>query len=174
MKTVFGTRSHPSGPIAGVPTSRAYSGPGAGIPPTRWRPRIPPGAVNLPDAPTSHKDTTTPVSPHRSHRRQFFAGGIRPDAGAAVRPRVGPPGTDRLERIAARLGSRVRHVITTAFAGVDAMGNTRKDLYVRACLLCIPGRSRMSKAELAHAIAEAEAACAVRGEHPQHTLRRAA
>jgi hypothetical protein len=128
----------------------------------------------MPNAPTCHKDTTTPVSPHRSHRRQFFAGGIRPDAGAAGRPRVAPPGTDRLERIAARLGSRVRRVITTAFAGVDAMGNTRKDQYVRACVLCIPGRSRMSKAELAHAIAHAEAAFAVRGEHPQRTLRRAA
>ena len=128
----------------------------------------------MPDAPTCQKDTTTPVSPHRSHRRQFFAGGIRPAAGAAVRPRVGPPGTDRLERIAARLGSHVRRVITTAFAGVDAMGNTRKDLYVRACLLSIPGRSRMSKAELAHAIAHAEAACAVRAERPQDTLRRAA
>jgi hypothetical protein len=68
----------------------------------------------------------------------------------------------------------VRRVITTAFAGVDATGNTRKDLYVRACLLCIPGRSRMSKAELAHAIAHAEAACAVRGDHPHDTLRRAA
>jgi hypothetical protein len=114
-----------------------------------------------------------PVSPHRSHRRQFFAGGIRPDAGTAVRPRVAP-GTDSLDRIPTRVGSRVRRAITTAFAGVDYEGNTRKDRYARACLLCIPGRSRMSKAELARAIAHAEAALTVRGEHPHGALRRAA
>jgi hypothetical protein len=113
-----------------------------------------------------------PVSPHRSHRRQFLAGGIRPDVGTAAGPPVVRLGIDGLERVTARVGSRVRRVITTAFAGVDLAGNTRKDLYARACLLCIDGRSRMSKADLAHAIAQAEAAFTVRSEHPQHTLRR--
>jgi len=57
-----------------------------------------------------------------------------------------------------RSGPRHRHALATAFAGVDYEGNTRKDLYARACLLCVPGRSRMSKAELARAIAATEAA----------------
>jgi len=52
----------------------------------------------------------------------------------------------------------LRHAVATTFAGVDYEGNSRKDLYARACLLCVPGRSRMSKAELARAIADAEAA----------------
>jgi hypothetical protein len=38
------------------------------------------------------------------------------------------------------------------FGGVDYYGNTRRDLYERAKQLEIPGRSKMSKKELARAI----------------------
>ncbi len=40
------------------------------------------------------------------------------------------------------------------FGGVDAEGNTKKELYARARRLGIEGRSKMSKAELARAIAK--------------------
>ncbi len=39
------------------------------------------------------------------------------------------------------------------FGGVDLFGNTKQELYERASQLDIPGRSRMSKKELARAIA---------------------
>lgn len=39
------------------------------------------------------------------------------------------------------------------FGGVDAEGNTRRELYERAQRLGVEGRSRMSKRELARAIA---------------------
>ncbi len=39
------------------------------------------------------------------------------------------------------------------FGGVDVMGNSKKDLYERAQSLGIEGRSKMSKEELAEAIA---------------------
>jgi hypothetical protein len=42
------------------------------------------------------------------------------------------------------------------FGGVDYYGQTREELYERARKLDIPGRSRMSKAELARAIARAQ------------------
>jgi len=64
--------------------------------------------------------------------------------------------------------------MATTFAGVDYAGNTRKDLYARASLLCVPGRSRMSKAELARAIAAAEAAFPRARSGGQRTLPRAA
>jgi cation transport regulator ChaB len=40
------------------------------------------------------------------------------------------------------------------YGGVDAEGNTREELYERAKKLDIPGRSKMSKRELARAIAD--------------------
>jgi cation transport regulator ChaB len=40
------------------------------------------------------------------------------------------------------------------YGGVDAEGNTRAELYERAKQLDIPGRSKMSKRELARAIAK--------------------
>ena len=40
------------------------------------------------------------------------------------------------------------------YGGVDAEGNTRDELYERAKKLDIPGRSKMSKRELAQAIAK--------------------
>jgi cation transport regulator ChaB len=40
------------------------------------------------------------------------------------------------------------------YGGVDAEGNTRDELYERAKKLDIPGRSKMSKRELARAIAK--------------------
>ena len=40
------------------------------------------------------------------------------------------------------------------YGGVDAEGNTRADLYERAKKLDIPGRSKMSKRDLARAIAK--------------------
>jgi cation transport regulator ChaB len=39
------------------------------------------------------------------------------------------------------------------YGGVDAVGNTKQELYERAKALDVPGRSSMSKAELAKAIA---------------------
>jgi cation transport regulator ChaB len=39
------------------------------------------------------------------------------------------------------------------YGGVDAIGNTKADLYERAKKLDVPGRSTMSKSELAQAIA---------------------
>ena len=40
-----------------------------------------------------------------------------------------------------------------AFGGVDYEGHTKQELYERAAKLGVPGRSKMSKAELAEAIA---------------------
>jgi hypothetical protein len=40
------------------------------------------------------------------------------------------------------------------YGGVDAEGNTKQELYERAKRLDIPGRSKMSKRELARAIAK--------------------
>jgi cation transport regulator ChaB len=40
------------------------------------------------------------------------------------------------------------------YGGVDAEGNTRAELYERAKKLDVPGRSKMSKRELARAIAK--------------------
>src|ERR687886_1291551 len=42
------------------------------------------------------------------------------------------------------------------YGGVDAEGNTKQELYERARRLGIEGRSKMSKAELAQAIARAQ------------------
>src|SRR2546430_10295823 len=43
------------------------------------------------------------------------------------------------------------------YGGVDAEGNTKRELYERARRLGIEGRSKMSKSELARAIARAQA-----------------
>ena len=42
------------------------------------------------------------------------------------------------------------------FGGVDVLGNSKKELYERAAQLDITGRSRMSKKELARAIARTQ------------------
>jgi hypothetical protein len=42
------------------------------------------------------------------------------------------------------------------YGGVEAEGNTKRELYERARRLGVEGRSRMSKAELARAIAKAQ------------------
>ncbi len=82
------------------------------------------------------------------------AGRPRGDRDVGGSHRAPPP----RPRQVTRSGPRHRYALATAFAGVDYEGNTRKDLYARACLLCVPGRSRMSKAELARAVAATEAA----------------
>jgi cation transport regulator ChaB len=46
-----------------------------------------------------------------------------------------------------------RRGVGETYGGVDAEGNTKRELYERARRLGIEGRSRMSKAELARAIA---------------------
>jgi hypothetical protein len=103
----------------------------------------------------------------RSPRRA--ADRSRGDAdGGGPHPSALPPGH------VIRTGPRLRRVIATTFAGVDYEGNSRKDLYARACLLCVPGRSRMSKAELARAIAAAEEAFLHRRSRGERTLPRAA
>jgi len=53
-------------------------------------------------------------------------------------------------RSAGRPGDRMRG---KTFGGVDAIGNTRKTLYERARGLGIKGRSKMTKEQLAEAIA---------------------
>ena len=50
-------------------------------------------------------------------------------------------------------GSRARRGEGETYGGVDVYGNTKQDLYERAKQLGIRGRSRMSKNELARAIA---------------------
>ena len=42
------------------------------------------------------------------------------------------------------------------FGGVDVVGHTREELYERATALDVRGRSRMTKAELARAIARTQ------------------
>jgi cation transport regulator ChaB len=55
---------------------------------------------------------------------------------------------------AAKSGQAARKGVGRTYGGVDAYGNTRQELYERARKLGIKGRSRMSKAELAEAIAK--------------------
>lgn len=47
-----------------------------------------------------------------------------------------------------------RRGVGETFGGVDVEGHSRKELYARAKALNIPGRSRMSKEELARAISK--------------------
>jgi cation transport regulator ChaB len=55
---------------------------------------------------------------------------------------------------AARGGKAARKGTSKTYGGVDAAGNTRQELYERAKKLGVSGRSRMSKSELAEAIAK--------------------
>jgi cation transport regulator ChaB len=54
---------------------------------------------------------------------------------------------------AARGGSEARRAPGETFGGVDVLGNSKKELYERARKLGIEGRSRMTKEELARALA---------------------
>ncbi len=49
---------------------------------------------------------------------------------------------------------RAREGVGKSFGGVDVYGNTRRELYERARDLRVRGRSRMSKEQLAEAIAK--------------------
>ena len=53
---------------------------------------------------------------------------------------------------AAKSGKAARKGTGRTYTGVDAVGNTKQELYERARKLGIKGRSRMSKSELAEAI----------------------
>jgi cation transport regulator ChaB len=53
---------------------------------------------------------------------------------------------------AARSGRAAREGSAKTYGGVDAVGNSKQELYERARRLGVKGRSRMSKAELAEAI----------------------
>ena len=55
---------------------------------------------------------------------------------------------------AAKGGREARTGSAKTYGGVDAAGNTRQELYERAKKLGVSGRSRMSKSELAEAIAK--------------------
>ncbi len=57
---------------------------------------------------------------------------------------------------AARSGRDARLGDGETFGGVDYEGSTRQELYERARRLGVSGRSRMSKADLARAIARAQ------------------
>lgn len=59
---------------------------------------------------------------------------------------------------AARGGASARRGDGETFGGVDYEGSTRQELYERARRLGVSGRSRMSKADLARAIARAQQA----------------
>ena len=54
---------------------------------------------------------------------------------------------------AAKGGPRARRGEGETFGGVDAVGNTKAELYERAKKLGVPGRSRMDKPQLARAVA---------------------
>jgi cation transport regulator ChaB len=53
---------------------------------------------------------------------------------------------------AARSGKAARKGTGTTYRGVDAVGNSKQELYERARKLGVKGRSRMTKSELAEAI----------------------
>jgi cation transport regulator ChaB len=55
---------------------------------------------------------------------------------------------------AAKSGKAARKSSGKTYGGVDAAGNTKQELYERAKKLGVSGRSRMSKSELAEAIAK--------------------
>jgi cation transport regulator ChaB len=55
---------------------------------------------------------------------------------------------------AARSGRAARKGTGKTYGGIDAVGNSRQELYERAKKLGVRGRSRMSKSELAEAIAK--------------------
>jgi cation transport regulator ChaB len=51
-------------------------------------------------------------------------------------------------------GAAARRSRSTTYGGVDAVGNSKQELYERARKLGVPGRSRMTKDELAKAISK--------------------
>jgi cation transport regulator ChaB len=53
---------------------------------------------------------------------------------------------------ASRSGTAARRSRSETYGGVDAIGNSRQELYERARRLGVMGRSRMTKGELAKAI----------------------
>jgi cation transport regulator ChaB len=53
---------------------------------------------------------------------------------------------------AKKAGAAARRSTSPTYGGVDAEGNSRQELYERAKRLGVPGRSRMTKGELAKAI----------------------
>ncbi len=53
-------------------------------------------------------------------------------------------------------GAEAREGAGETFGGVDMEGSTRQELYERARRLGVEGRSRMSKADLARAVARAQ------------------
>ncbi len=53
---------------------------------------------------------------------------------------------------AAKSGKAARKGSSKTYGGVDAVGNSKEELYERARKLGVKGRSRMTKAELAEAI----------------------
>ena len=55
---------------------------------------------------------------------------------------------------AAKSGKAARKGSGKTYGGVDAVGNSKQELYERAKKLGVRGRSRMSKSELAEAIAK--------------------
>jgi hypothetical protein len=55
---------------------------------------------------------------------------------------------------ARKSGRRARHSDGQTFGGVDYYGNSKEELYKRAAKMGVEGRSRMSKKELAEAIAK--------------------
>ena len=55
---------------------------------------------------------------------------------------------------AKKSGRAARKGTAETFGGVDAYGNTKEELYERAKKLGVEGRSKMSKAELARAVAK--------------------
>ncbi len=55
---------------------------------------------------------------------------------------------------AAKGGKAARKGSGKTYGGVDAVGNSKQELYERAKKLGVKGRSRMSKSELAEAIAK--------------------
>jgi cation transport regulator ChaB len=55
---------------------------------------------------------------------------------------------------ARKRGAAARRSKSPTYGGVDAEGNSRQELYERARKLGVPGRSRMTKGELAKAISK--------------------
>jgi Rho termination factor, N-terminal domain len=51
-------------------------------------------------------------------------------------------------------GTAARRSKSPTYGGVDAEGNSKQELYEHAKKLAVPGRSRMTKGELAKAISK--------------------
>ena len=75
---------------------------------------------------------------------------------------------------AARGGKQAREGKGETFGGVDYLGHTREELYGRARKLGVTGASRLSKKELARAIARKQASGARRAGRRPSVRRRAA